>query len=27
VDVLESETERTNRNNRPFAVLLLDLMD
>jgi diguanylate cyclase (GGDEF)-like protein len=25
LDVLESETERTNRNNRPFAVLLLDL--
>jgi len=23
--VLESETERTNRNGRPFAVLLLDL--
>src|SRR5277367_6271869 len=25
LDVLENETERTNRNNRPFAVLLLDL--
>jgi diguanylate cyclase (GGDEF)-like protein len=25
LDVLESETERTNRNGRPFAVLLLDL--
>jgi diguanylate cyclase (GGDEF)-like protein len=25
LDVLEAETERTNRNNRPFAVLLLDL--
>jgi diguanylate cyclase (GGDEF)-like protein len=25
LDVLESETERTNRNSRPFAVLLLDL--
>jgi diguanylate cyclase (GGDEF)-like protein len=25
LDVLQSETERTNRNNRPFAVLLLDL--
>ena len=25
LDVLESETERTNRNARPFAVLLLDL--
>jgi len=23
LDVLESETERTNRNGRPFAVLLL----
>jgi diguanylate cyclase (GGDEF)-like protein len=25
LDVLEAETERTNRNGRPFAVLLLDL--
>ena len=25
LDVLESETERTNRTGRPFAVLLLDL--
>jgi diguanylate cyclase (GGDEF)-like protein len=25
LDVLEAETERTNRNSRPFAVLLLDL--
>jgi diguanylate cyclase (GGDEF)-like protein len=25
LDVLETETERTNRNGRPFAVLLLDL--
>ncbi len=25
LDVLENETERTNRSNRPFAVLLLDL--
>jgi diguanylate cyclase (GGDEF)-like protein len=25
LDVLESETERTNRNSRSFAVLLLDL--
>jgi len=25
LDVLENETERTNRNGRPFAVLLLDL--
>jgi diguanylate cyclase (GGDEF)-like protein len=25
LDVLESETERTNRNSRPFSVLLLDL--
>jgi diguanylate cyclase (GGDEF)-like protein len=25
LDVLESETERTNRNGRSFAVLLLDL--
>ncbi len=25
LDVLESETERTNRNGRPFALLLLDL--
>jgi diguanylate cyclase (GGDEF)-like protein len=25
LDVLESETERTNRNGRPFAVLLFDL--
>jgi len=25
LDVLESETERTSRNGRPFAVLLLDL--
>jgi diguanylate cyclase (GGDEF)-like protein len=25
LDVLESETERTNRNGRPFAVLLLDV--
>lgn len=25
LDVLESETERTNRNGRPFSVLLLDL--
>src|SRR5262249_37720115 len=25
LDVLEAETERTNRNARPFAVLLLDL--
>ncbi|HVO58597.1 MAG TPA: GGDEF domain-containing protein [Dongiaceae bacterium] len=25
LDVLESETERTNRSGRPFAVLLLDL--
>ena len=25
LDVLESETERTNRSNRPFSVLLLDL--
>jgi diguanylate cyclase (GGDEF)-like protein len=25
LDVLESETERTNRTRRPFAVLLLDL--
>src|SRR5712664_4624509 len=25
LDVLETETERTNRNDRPFAVLLLDL--
>lgn len=25
LDVLENETERTNRNSRPFAVLLLDL--
>ncbi len=25
LDVLESETERTDRNGRPFAVLLLDL--
>src|SRR5260221_39614 len=25
LDVLESEPERTNRNGRPFAVLLLDL--
>jgi diguanylate cyclase (GGDEF)-like protein len=25
LDVLETETERTNRNARPFAVLLLDL--
>lgn len=25
LDVLESETERTNRTSRPFAVLLLDL--
>jgi diguanylate cyclase (GGDEF)-like protein len=25
LDVLEAETERTNRNNRSFAVLLLDL--
>src|SRR5256712_7609282 len=25
LDVLESETERTNRSNRPFFVLLLDL--
>jgi diguanylate cyclase (GGDEF)-like protein len=25
LDVLESETERTNRNERPFAVLLIDL--
>src|SRR5438045_2920887 len=25
LDVLEGETERTNRSNRPFAVLLLDL--
>jgi diguanylate cyclase (GGDEF)-like protein len=25
LDVLDSETERTNRNNRPFAILLLDL--
>ena len=27
LDVLESETERTDRNGRPFAVLLLDLDD
>jgi diguanylate cyclase (GGDEF)-like protein len=27
LDVLESETERTDRNSRPFAVLLLDLDD
>jgi len=27
LDVLESETERTNRNARPFALLLLDLDD
>src|SRR6266853_182225 len=27
LDVLESETERTNRSNRPFSVLLLDLDD
>ena len=25
LDVLENETERTNRNGRPFALLLLDL--
>ena len=25
LDVLEAETERTNRNGRPFAVLLIDL--
>src|SRR5260221_4523147 len=25
LDVLEAETERTNRNGRPFALLLLDL--
>ena len=25
LDILESETERTNRTSRPFAVLLLDL--
>jgi diguanylate cyclase (GGDEF)-like protein len=25
LDVLESETERTNRSGRPFAILLLDL--
>src|SRR5258708_36670483 len=25
LDELESETERTNRSNRPFCVLLLDL--
>lgn len=25
LDVLESETERTNRNERPFALLLLDV--
>src|SRR5260370_41091744 len=25
LDELESETERTNRSNRPFSVLLLDL--
>src|SRR3989440_12322832 len=25
LDVLESETERTDRNGRPFSVLLLDL--
>jgi len=25
LDVLENETERTNRNTRPFALLLLDL--
>jgi diguanylate cyclase (GGDEF)-like protein len=25
LDVLESETERTNRSSRPFSVLLLDL--
>src|ERR1700686_2957005 len=25
LDVLEAETERTNRNGRPFSVLLLDL--
>src|SRR4029077_16617667 len=25
LDVLENETERTNRNARPFALLLLDL--
>lgn len=25
LDVLEAETERTNRNDRPFALLLLDL--
>jgi diguanylate cyclase (GGDEF)-like protein len=25
LDVLESETERTNRSSRPFALLLLDL--
>jgi diguanylate cyclase (GGDEF)-like protein len=27
LDVLENETERTNRTGRPFAVLLLDLDD
>jgi len=27
LDVLENETQRTNRNGRPFSVLLLDLDD
>jgi len=27
LDVLENETERTNRSGRPFSVLLLDLDD